>query len=173
MRRSAGSSRLGPRSEDIGFIWGTSEFIIPLDEKPVLALFAWLAVHPHEMPTAIQLLPVELELEMALLQALVRIPERRPRPIVPHNDRAAAVFALGDCAFEIGVFDRMVLDRDGEALLPGVQARTASHSPAFEDTGQREAEVVMQSGRVMLLHDENIAVRDRRGAFRLGGRGEI
>ena len=67
----------------------------------------------------------------------------------------------------------MVFDRDGEALLPRVQARTAGHSPALENPVQREAKVVVQSGRVMLLHDENVAVRNRRDAFGFGGRREI
>ncbi len=56
---------------------------------------------------------MELELEVALLQAFVGIPERRPRSIVPDDDRAAAVFALGDRALEIGIFERMVFDGDG------------------------------------------------------------
>ena len=173
VNRPAGIDRLWPLFEDIGFIGGAGEFIVALDEKPVLALFARLAVHPHEMPAAVELLAVQLELEMALLQAFVRIPERRPRSIVPHDDRAAAVFAFGDRALEIGIFQRMVFDRDGEALLAWVQARTAGHRPALENPVQREPEVVMQSRRVMLLHDKNIAVRNRRGAFGFGGRGEI
>src|ERR1700733_6906394 len=125
------------------------------------------------MPTAVELLAMQLELEMALLQTFVGIPKRRPRSIVPHDDRAAAVFAFGDRALEIGVFQRMVFDLDGEALLPGVQARAASPSAAFEDPVQREAEVVMQSGRIMLLDDKDIAARVRRGAFGFGGRREI
>src|ERR1700733_3837956 len=125
------------------------------------------------MPTAVELLAMQLELEMALLQTFVGIPKRRPRSIVPNDDRAAAVFAFGDRALEIGIFQRMVFDRDGKALLAWGQARTASHRPAFEDTVQREAEVVVQSGRVMLLHDKNIAVRNGRCAFGFGGRGEI
>ena len=121
VNRPAGVDRLWPLFEDIGLVGGAGEFIIALDEKPVLALFARLAVHPHQMPATVELLAVKLELEMALLQAFVRIPERRPRSIVPHDDRAAAVFALGDRALEIGIFQRMVFDRDGEALLAGLR----------------------------------------------------
>src|ERR1700733_8488670 len=173
VNRSAGVDRLWPLLEDIGFVGGTGEFIVPLDEKPVLALFTRLAVHPHEMPAPVELLAVQLELKMALFQASVRVPDRGPLSAVPDDDRAATILALGDRALEIGIFQRMIFDRDGEALLPRVQAWAAGHSPALEDPVQREAEVVVQSGRIVFLDDENIAVRNRRCAFRFGGRGEI
>ena len=109
------------------------------------------------MPAAVELLAVKLELEMALLQAPVRVADRRPCALVPHDDRAAAIFALGDRALEIGIFQRVVFDRDGEALLARDQARAAGHRPALEHAVQREAEIVVQPGRVMLLHDKDIA----------------
>ena len=105
--------------EDICIVCGACEFVIPFDQKPVLVFLAGFAAHPHEMPAAFKLLAIKLEVEMALLQAAVWIADRRPRALVPYDDRAAAVFALGDRAFEIGVFQRMVLDRDRKALLAG------------------------------------------------------
>jgi hypothetical protein len=52
-----------------------------------------------------QLLAVEREGEPALLHAGARIVDRRPRPVVPHDDAAAAVLALRDDALEIGVLE--------------------------------------------------------------------
>jgi hypothetical protein len=63
---------------------------------------------------------MKLELEMAFLQPPMRVPDRRPGPVVPDDDGAAAVFSLGDRALEIRVFERMVFDRDGEALFARV-----------------------------------------------------
>ena len=71
------------------------------------------------MPAALELLAVKLEFEMALGEALVRVADRRPCPPVPDDDGAAAIFALGDRALEVGVFERMVLDCDREPLLAG------------------------------------------------------
>ena len=134
---------------------------------------ARLAVHPDQMPATFKLFAIELEVEMALLQAPVRIADRRPRPLVPYDDRAAAVFALGDRALEIGVFQRMVFDSDGKALFARNEARATCYRPALQHAVESQPEIVVQPGRVMLLHDKEIALRDRRGALGLRRRREI
>ena len=147
--------------------------IVALDQKPVLALLARLAPHPDQMPTALQFLTMKLELEVALLEAPMWIADRRPRPLVPDDDRAAAVFAFGDCALEVAIFERVVLDRDRQTFFARHQARAARDRPALEHPVQREAEIVVEPRRVMLLHNEEVTVRNRRRALRLGGRREV
>src|SRR5579872_382005 len=169
----AGLDRLGLIFEDIGVVGGAGEFIVPLDQKPVLALLARLAAHSDQMPPAFELLTKKLKLKMSLLQAPMRVPDRRPRAFVPHDDRAAAVFAFGDRALEIAVFQRVVFDRDGETLFARNEARAAGHRPALQHAVESEPEIVVQSGRVMLLHDKDIAVREGRRALGLGGRREV
>ena len=69
------------------------------------------------MPAAVQLLAVELEFEMALREALVRIADRLPTAAIPDDHRAAAILALRDRAFEIAVFERVILDMHRQTLL--------------------------------------------------------
>src|SRR5580693_3540216 len=126
------------------------------------------------MPAPFQLLPMKLEFEMALGEALVRIEDRRPCAPIPDEHRAAAVFALRDRAFERTIVERMVLDLDREPLLAGDEARAAGHRPALQDAVQFEPEIVMEPPRIVLLHDEAVAALGLPGDLRprLRGQGE-
>ena len=77
--------------------------------------------------------------------------------MVPQHHRAAAIFALRDGAFEVGVGERMVLGADGEALVVGVDAGALGHGPAFEDAVHFEAEVPVEARGVVFLDDEAVA----------------
>ena len=105
----------------------------------------------------LSLLPVELELEVALGQLLVRVAVGRPAAAIPDDDAAGAVLALGDAALELGVVERVVLDVHGEALVVGRQARAPGDGPALQHAIELEAQIVMQPARGVLVHDEQIA----------------
>ena len=75
-------------------------------------------------------------------------------PVVPDLDRAGAVLALRDLALEGRVLERMVLDVDGEMLLPRLERHALRDRPARERAVQLEAEVVVQAARVVPLDDE-------------------
>ena len=98
------------------------ELVAMLDQQPVGALAAaastLLAVpfHAHQHPAAMQALAFEDELEVALLQAFMRIALRRPVAAVPQLHRAAAILAFRNGALEVAVVERMVLDLDRQAL---------------------------------------------------------
>ena len=83
----------------------------------VAAVLAAAAAHQH--PAAVELLAVELELEVALRVALRRIVLRHPGAAVPQHHRARAVLLRRDHAFEVAVFERMVLDMHREPLVVG------------------------------------------------------
>src|SRR5689334_19884855 len=106
---------------------------------------------------------------MALLHPLMRIVLRRPGAMVPDHHGAAAVLALGNDALELVVFDRMIFDVDGEALVARHEARTARHRPAHHHTVEFQPEIVMQPGRIVFLDDVAEALLASRGATRLGG----
>ena len=72
--------------------------------------------HAHQHPAAFEPLAVQGELQVALLQALVRIAFRDPVAAVPQLHRAAAILALRDGALEVAVVERMVLDLDRQPL---------------------------------------------------------
>ncbi len=135
-------------------MFGARVFVVALDHQPIVVLLVGLAVHPDEMPAPAQLFAFQFEFEMALGQPLVRIADRLPLAAVPHNDRTAAILALGYRALEIAVVERVVLDMDGEALFARHEARALGHRPAFQNAVQFQPEVVMQPPRVMLLHDK-------------------
>ena len=113
--------------------------------------------HPDERPAALQPLAVQAELQLALLQAFVRIVERLPGAAVPQHDGAAAILALRDGAFEAAIFERVVLGVDGEPLLRRIEARPARHRPAFQDAVELKPEIVVEARRGVLLDDKAVA----------------
>ena len=133
-----------------------------------------LRAHPDQMPAALQLLAVELELEMALGEPSVRIADRRPVAPVPDEDRAAAIFALRDRALEIG---RIRADGprprpraasrpgrgSGRASPPSSSARRPARGGSRSAAGARRA-----SGRRRCR-----SLSTRLAALRLGGRLEV
>ena len=135
----------------IGFLAG--ELVAALDQKPRLLPLAGPRVHAHQMPMAVKLVAVQLEVEMALLHGLVRVFVRRPGALVPDHHRAAAILALGDDALELVVFDRMIFDVDGEPLVAGHEARPARHRPAHHHAIEFKPQIVMQPRGVVLLDD--------------------
>ena len=158
--------------ENILVARGAGHIVVRLDQQPVVALFAGALAQAHEMPGAVQLAAVEVEGEMAFLETLVRIVVWGPSAAVPHHDRAAAILALRNGALEGVVFDRMIFDLDGKALLARHQTGTTRHRPAFHDAIEFEAQVVMQPCGRMLLDDKSVAALARHLAFGLGGDAE-
>src|SRR5204863_9253777 len=80
--------------------------------------------------------------------------DRLVRAAIPEHDRAAAVLAAWDHAFEGVVLDRMILDFDGEAACGGIEARSLGDGPAPHDAGELEPEIVMEMAGGVLLNDE-------------------
>src|SRR4029079_5650671 len=154
-----------------GFLAG--EFVGRLDEQPRLLPFARTLAHAHKMPMAAQLLAMQLEIEMAFLHPLVRIVLRRPAAAVPDHHGAAAVLVLRDGAFELIVFERMVLDVDGETLVARNEARAPRHRPAQPHAVEFEAKIVVQPSRVVLLYDVAEALLAAGLAARFGGLAEV
>ena len=131
------SSRVRPVTAEFGISsrmsgsdFSRGELVGRLDQQPRLLPFARALAHAHQMPVALELLAVQFEIEMALLHALVRIVFRRPGAAVPDHHGAAAVLALRDGAFEFVVFDRMILDVDGEPLVARHEARARASPPS-------------------------------------------
>ena len=100
--------------------------------------------------------PASVNLRSPLRSAASTSPSSfgRPEAAVPQHDRAAAVLALGDRAFEVAVVERVVLDLDRQPLVGGVERRALGHRPGLEHAVVLEAEIVVQAGGGMLLDDE-------------------
>src|SRR5262249_36257104 len=102
------------------------------------------AAHAHEMPSPMQLLAVQGESKMTFLVARVRVAPRIPAAAVPNHDGAAAILSPRDGSLECVVFDRMIFDVDGKALLVRNEARATGDRPALHHAVEFEPQVVVQ-----------------------------
>ncbi len=109
--------------------------------QPVFLSVGWFAVHPNQMPAAAEFLTVEVELQMALLVALMRIAIRRPGTPIPDKHRAATILPLGDDAFEVAIVQRVILDVNGKPLFIRIEAWPACDCPAFQRAIELRPEV--------------------------------
>jgi len=123
--------------------------------------------HPHQMPSAMELFALKHEIKMTLCVAPMRIAFGNPVAAIPDHHRTAAVFAFRDRAFECVVFDRVVLDVNGQALFRRVKARATGHRPALHHAIEFEPEIVMQPPRPVLLNHIAIASTATLAAARL------
>src|SRR5690554_2207786 len=96
---------------------------------------------------------------MPLGITLLHVPDRFPRAPIPDNDRAAAILTFGDSALEGSIFERMILHMDRETLLARHQAWSLCDRPAFQDTINLQAQIIMQAARRVFLDDEAVAGR--------------
>src|SRR5262245_4374480 len=93
LEAAPGRDAVGLLLDDGGAAIGAREVVLFLDEEPGLAFAVAVlaAADAHEVPRAVELLAVQLELEPALAVALVRVGLRHPDAAVPEHDRAGAV----------------------------------------------------------------------------------
>jgi len=95
-----------------------------LMKEPASPLVALLPPSdPDKDPGAPELLALENELEIPFAVSLARIADGLPGAAVPHEHRAPAVFAFRYRSLEVPVFQWVILDVHGEALVTRVEAR--------------------------------------------------
>ena len=158
--------------------------VAPMDQQPLRPAavrtrpVAPEAGGPDEHERAVQLLPVELELELPVVDGTGRVGGVRVGTVgapVPDDDVARAVLAPRDDALEVEVVERMVLDVDREPPLARVEARPARDRPGREHALHLEPEVVVEGGGAMTLDDEpprpRSALTGRSGAASPDGSG--
>ena len=155
--------------QNIFITCGTLRAIVLLDQQPVVTFFSMPAMHAHEVPTPVQLLAVELECEVTLGQAFMRIGFGLPMAAIPDHHRPAAIFPLRYRAFEFVIGDRVILDLNGQPLFAWHEAWSSRHSPAFHHSIKFEPQIVVESPGGMLLYDESVAAFSDHLAFWLGG----
>src|SRR5439155_25609086 len=80
-------------------------------------------------------------------------------PAVPGSARAGALFALWDLPLERRIVERVLLHVDGEVLLAGLERNAFRHGPARKLAATLEPEVVVETPRVVTLHDEDRLLR--------------
>ncbi len=151
--------------------------IVLLEKEPLLVLLP----HSHQRPTAAQLEPEQLQLQLAalvLVEWVLGLERAEPTP-VPHDDRSRAIVPRRDHSLEIPVFERVVFDVDGQSLLLDMGRGPLGHRPALQGAVQLQPQVVVHVPGPVLLDDETGAGRGgdawcrARFAERLGGPGGV
>src|SRR5476649_1788035 len=106
-------------------------------------------LHSHQYPFALQLLAKQCKFQIALGETFSGV-VTEPVTTVPDLDRATAILALWNCAFEVTVIERMILNFDRKPFLARVKRWAARHRPRFKDTVKFQSEVIVQTRRVVL-----------------------
>ena len=156
-RSHARSSRISALFKNVGIAFGAGGIIFALDEQPVLAFFARLAMHANQMPTPGKLLAVKLELQMTLgitdfwSNTGVQVPRSQTMTVPPPYS------PLGIVPSKSPYSKRMVFDVNRQAFLTGHKARTAGNGPALQNAIHFQPEIIMQPRCIVLLDDEAVA----------------
>ena len=115
---------------DLGVAGMAGEFVLGLDQQPRLGLFSGAGLDADEMPEPAQSRAIQLECQVALGEPLMGIALGGPAAAVPHDHRSSAIFALGNIAFEVEIFDRMVFGAHREPFLAEREARAPGSRPS-------------------------------------------
>lgn len=75
-------------------------------------------------------------------------------PLIPDDDRTGAAPVTLVHALEVTRGQHVVIHRHSETADPGVERRAFRHGPRTQHVAGLKAEIEMQRGRVMELHDE-------------------
>jgi hypothetical protein len=116
----------------------------------------------------VELVPFELEQELALLEPLAPILEGHPLATVPDDDAACAVVPVWDDPLEVAVLERVVLDLHGEPLVVHVVRRPLGHGPRPQHAVHLDPQIPVQLPSGVLVHDEEPSRHGRDGPDRLG-----
>jgi hypothetical protein len=103
------------------------------------------AAHAHQMPFALQPLPVQHERKSSIPVSGFKVADWMPGALIPQHDGATAVATLGYCAFERSVFERVVLDVDGKPLVGRVKAGSLGDSPTLQPAVELKPEVAWRT----------------------------
>ena len=138
---------------------GRGEFIPLLNEQPLVAFTAVLHVYHGEL--ALEFLAVQADLQIAARELLFdrRIAEQFPRAAIPEHHAARAVIAGRNVAFELTVFEGMVLHFRGQVLGERFERRAFGNGPGNQDAADLQAEIVMQARGIVPLYVEIGAAR--------------
>jgi hypothetical protein len=60
-----------------------------------------------------------------------------------------------DDSFEFTIFERMVFDHDCEPLIGRIHGRSFGNGPGFEDTGNLQPKIVMETRGMVFMDDKS------------------
>src|SRR5436190_8586531 len=74
---------------------------------------------------------------------------------VPDHNGACTIVAWGNCAFKIGIFDRMILHFDGKPPISSLCWNSLRYRPGLQDTIHFQAEIIVKPGGSVFLNDKH------------------
>ncbi|MFZ1886520.1 MAG: hypothetical protein WAU33_00705 [Candidatus Binataceae bacterium] len=79
-------------------------------------------LHAHQCPATVESIAVEVEFQVAGFERGLwgNVVLRRPVAAVPQLHGAPAILTLGNCAFEVAIIERMILNFDRKAFVMGI-----------------------------------------------------
>src|SRR5580692_7028909 len=97
-----------------------------------------------------------MKLEVALRKLFFYsiVPKKLIGPAIPQHDAARTVVSFGNDALEGPIFERVIFDHHGQALLGWVEGGAFGDGPGFEDAVDFQAQVIVQVRGVMPLDAE-------------------
>ena len=99
--------------------------VISCFQDQPLILFIITTANPHQSPFAFCFFAVENEMKLAFPQRFHRLlAVNVVIAAVPHHHRAAAILPLGNNAFEVFVFDRMIFHFYGKMFLTSLPRKS-------------------------------------------------
>src|SRR5215213_7233684 len=115
------------RHEQLDSPAGLSKLVAAFDEQPLPPTFT----HPYEIELALQLVPVQTEIEPAPFKLSERVFARREfvAPLVPDHVLARAVIAFWDVALKFQILYGVIFGRHGEAFVRRVERWAFGHRP--------------------------------------------
>ena len=144
-------------------VFGGGVLVALLDEQPVLCVLGVGIVAPagaDERERAVELEAVQVDVDFALADRVGGVAGRIDDVVdaaIPYDDRARAVVAGRNHAFEVAVLERMILDGDGEMLIGGIHRGAFRDGPRAQDAFHLESKIVVEAARGVLLDDEGAA----------------
>src|SRR5690606_19966784 len=105
--------------------------IAVLDQQPGGLFLGFAALHAYQGPAPAQLGAVQVELQVPVAVTLAGVAYRHPDALVPYDDLARAILALGDFPLELVVGNGVVFYLDGHALDRWIETGALGHRPAF------------------------------------------
>ncbi len=145
---------------DIRTPCGRCKGVVHFHEEPVL-IAASFAAHADEHETALELLAVQRKLQSACCNAFYHrliCPQVVVGTLIPDGHCTGPILPFWNRARECGIGERVVFDLDGQTLVRRIRRGAFRNSPALEHALHFQAEIVMQSARMVLLHNKNRSI---------------
>jgi len=119
---------------------------------------ASFAAHADEPETALELLAVQRKLQAACGNALhhrLICPQVVVGALIPDGHCPGPILPFWNRARECGIGERVVFDLDSQTLVRRIHRGAFRHRPTLEYAFHFQAEIVMQSARMVLVHHKN------------------